>query len=382
MHVVCPKCFIEYDLSDDLSGKRVECECGHKFTASAYNIIKVISAVDLAGADHYQSEIEKFQKQKDLSILAELEPANLYDSNAIVIKNAATGGKIGYVSRYHAAAVAALDGEVLKLSAALYDLSFTSGSIELTIHYDGINKKNRPTQDNILEKYPALNGVCFGKNEPTVPQFAYALKLGINVNKKTFDSISLAIDEAKEHEKKPPIKVSPEDIDILYEKLVSLSPAEAGYMADIKEYHIKLDRKITNKQAEDVLAFIENHHINCPYCKKELNSDMFSMDECIFCDGSFKTLKIPICLDDVPAVSTVGSFLPAAREKKTITFNDGSFIPTKTPQTTQCLHCKKTIDATASICPYCRNTTVKGCTAGCWVLVFVIVIMFFLIKGC
>lgn len=232
MKIQCPKCSREYDLDDSFIGRKVKCDCGEKWY---------------------------LPPQDETAFLLEKRNVAIYSIQDYIIAMKSCKS--------------INQAELSSAEKALFTLD----------------------PDKIIQKYPQFENMCFGKDCPTENQFIYALNLGIDINKKTFSTISAAIDKAKEeNKKKKPVLIDDTDEDLLYEYLVSKSPANDDYIEEIKEYHADLPRKITNAEAEKIIDFLEKHHINCPYCNKLLDSTMFSMESCPFCDKSFKNLKIPI----------------------------------------------------------------------------------------
>ncbi|MBX3448204.1 MAG: hypothetical protein KF777_01520 [Planctomycetaceae bacterium] len=150
----------------------------------------------------------------------------------------------------------------------------------------------------------------WGKPAPTARQFGYACSLGIPLrNGLTKGDLSRLLSEAEQ--KQPPTEEQLEDakelglkvprgiskgaLDDLLEKAdEDQEPADRDQLAIIREYHGVLPRKINYREAEEVIEFLETHHLPCPFCRFEICA---MDDRCCACEKSLKKLKIPIKLE-------------------------------------------------------------------------------------
>lgn len=356
MILICPACFEEYEMPDSIIGQRVECLCGKKWdvvpraenrtlkglfgyklgTAEQISELKSVSAENsICGITHCHIQIDKQGKIQQISAektFKEKQEALLFTKQILIClcrsfnlsphdfkkesdQNSSCSTRYSYLSHFknHFASLIIqhfqCGDQLFFVQVILLEIG-PDYMQDLNIYKDDLITKNKNTDEdfdlsdepvtleNVIEKYPQFANVHFGKDCPTENQFSYALHLGINVDKKTFKSISTAIDKAKASGKqRKPIEVDVEDENVLYQYLVANSPADSNYMEELKELHADLPRPITNAEAEEIIEFLENHHISCPHCRKQLDSIMFSMESCPFCDGSFRNLKIPIFLD-------------------------------------------------------------------------------------
>lgn len=65
-------------------------------------------------------------------------------------------------------------------------------------------------------------------------------------------------------------------------------PATDDQLQTIAEYHGILPRKVTRDEADEVIEFLEEHTLPCPFCKIEI----FAADEkCCACDRKLDKLK-------------------------------------------------------------------------------------------
>ena len=364
MKLICPKCFEEYEVDENLIGQRVECVCGKKWNllpfaqefrvnqlfgykigtkitqeAMVDNLFPVKDSIygikccnikfdnkdkiqEISGVVKVKKATPAILKTKQILIcLCRMFGISPYDFQECEKNDENFTVKYKFeryednhlkslmISRLPISGnefliiVILLDiGPDFKQDLSFFDNVMPSVSKTMSMKSDlsgsGTDFDMPVTAENVIQKYPQFAGVCFGKNCPTQNQFSYALHLGVDVNKKTFSTISTAIDKAKASGRRTQAApVDPDDEEVLYEYLVSVSPAGKEYMDEIKEYHADLPREITNAEAENILEFLENLKINCPYCNKILDSTLFSLDSCIYCNKSFKGLKIPVYLD-------------------------------------------------------------------------------------
>lgn len=363
MKLICPKCFEEYEVDENLIGQRVECVCGKKWNllpfAQEFRANKLFgykigtkiaqeTAVNnlfpvkdsIYGIKYCSIKFDNENKIQEISGAAKakkVKPAILLTKQILIClcrmfgispydfreyerndENFTVKYKFERQENNHLKSLLVsrlpLSGNEFLINVMLLDigpdfkqdLGFIDNIVSPVSKYkpeesdfdfsESHTDFDMPvTTENVIQKYPQFAGVCFGKNCPTQNQFSYALHLGIDVSQKTFSTISTAIDRAKASSRRAqPIQVDLDDEDVLYEYLVSVSPASKEYMDELKEYHADLPREITNGEAEKILDFLEHHKINCPFCHKVLDSTLFSLDSCIYCDKSFKDLKIPI----------------------------------------------------------------------------------------
>ena len=360
MNLICPACFEEYEMPDSIIGQRVECPCGKKWNVLpkaenralkklfGYNLgaeeqtngLRRISAGNsIYGITHCHIQIDKRGKIQQISAeknfkkkqkallftkqiliclcrLFNLSPHDFKKESDLTHSFSTRYSYLSHLKDHFTSLTIQhfqcgdnlflvqiilldLGPDYLQDLSSIYELKDEEDDEEEDDDEGDSEFLTEPaTLENVIEKYPQFADVHFGKDCPTENQFSYALHLGINVDKKTFKSISTAIDKAKASGKqRKPIEVDNEDEDVLYQYLVANSPASSDYMEELKELHADLPRPITNAEAEEIIEFLENHHINCPYCRKQLDSIMFSMESCPFCDGDFRNLKIPIFLD-------------------------------------------------------------------------------------
>lgn len=147
----------------------------------------------------------------------------------------------------------------------------------------------------------------WGNPAPTVRQFGYACSLGVPFrNGLTKGDLSRLLSEAEQ--KQPPNEEQLEDakelglkvprgiskgaLDDLLEKAEEdQEPADRDQLAIIREYHGVLPRKISYREAEEVIEFLETHHLPCPFCRFEICA---MDDRCCDCGKSLKKLRIPI----------------------------------------------------------------------------------------
>lgn len=156
--------------------------------------------------------------------------------------------------------------------------------------------------------------VRWGSPAPSPKQFGYACKLGIPIvdgmDRMTLSSL---LDKAEEKRDRdiPPTKkqldlaksiglpVPPGTskrtlarlIDERLDQQADAAPADKQQLATIRDYHGVLPRAITSGEADQVIAFLEDHYLPCPFCGIEV----CAMDDaCCACDRSLKKLRIPI----------------------------------------------------------------------------------------
>ena len=110
----------------------------------------------------------------------------------------------------------------------------------------------------------------WGNPPPTKKQFGYAISLGVELQHgMTKDSISRAIGDLK--------------------------PATADQLEMIANLHGKLPRKISETEADDVIAFLSDHDYACPFCGEMILAGNAS-ECCMMCGNSLKKVRIPIQL--------------------------------------------------------------------------------------
>lgn len=356
MKIICPECFAEYEVENSLIGRRVECVCGKKWNVhppsqcpnlkSLFNF-KInqqytptpYSVRIPAGSAFYGIEFCDI-KTKDSKIKQIAGEINVKGKQAALLLTKkilmAVGRKCNLSTHDFTESCSSPENPVkysyefrekqfLYLEVSCFSVGKKSFYVQVLLKdgyfdpdkdadppiydpelllpksndYDKelLHKKSRGGKSGgIIEKYPQFSGVCFGTDCPTKRQFAYALALGVDVNGKTFTSISTAIDIAK-NRNRTPVEVDEDDIEALYDYLCDNSPADNDLLKEIKDFHASIPRKITKGEAEEILEFLEKHHIQCPFCGKRLNSIEFGLPSCPYCGNSFDNLVIPLKFD-------------------------------------------------------------------------------------
>jgi len=82
-------------------------------------------------------------------------------------------------------------------------------------------------------------------------------------------------------------------IDEAIEQQRSGEPATKEQLKTIKEYHGVLPRAVTRGEANDVIEFLEDYYLPCPFCRIEICA---TDDECCACNKKLRKMKIPIKL--------------------------------------------------------------------------------------
>jgi len=142
----------------------------------------------------------------------------------------------------------------------------------------------------------SIEWTTFSSNEPTYKQFMYAVRLGVVFPKTvSFNSISGLIEKAKKTRgNKALLKIDEQRIIQLYEKKCSERTADRDSLKYIKEMHGVLPRIVTQKEADDIIEFLEEYRLPCPFCGNEI----FAQDDmCLNCMKKLNGLRIPIELD-------------------------------------------------------------------------------------
>ncbi len=225
----------------------------------------------------------------------------------------------------------------------------------------------RETIENIFNTYPELKkGKFKGDNIPTVRQFTFALRLGVNPSGMTFNTISDAIDEAKESkETHTPYKIT----NVLAEELYGYWCLDKN-ITYLKKHKIVLPHHpnwdITPKQAQELLDFLEDFEFSCPKCGEKYDVGYLDCDDsCYNCECSFKTLKIPIYLDGEDEINP--SIWAKAKSDA---------------QKVKCPKCKEkfsnTSDSKKITCPKCGHVFVdySNWNIGCGCLLIILIIIF------
>lgn len=102
------------------------------------------------------------------------------------------------------------------------------------------------------------------------------------------------LEDAKELGLKVPRGISRAALDELLEKTEEdQAPAERDQLATIREYHGVLPRDITYGEAEEVIKFLFDHTLPCPFCRSKIHAIDTS---CLDCGKSLKQLQITIKL--------------------------------------------------------------------------------------
>lgn len=151
--------------------------------------------------------------------------------------------------------------------------------------------------ENALSEFPDLAGVTFGDPPPTLNQFIFGYRLGIKMNGLTKDTIGPLLEEMKSNKHIQRRSGSEEGLQQIYGEIVDRSPAGQDMLAELREYHVQLPRKVSNREAEAILEMLDDWQGNCPHCGHELDIIMVSMDHCVFCAKSLKSFKVPIEMD-------------------------------------------------------------------------------------
>lgn len=219
-----------------------------------------------------------------------------YDRNAIAVADLESGKKIGYIDRKTATQIALF--QPIKILGKILDIenSVISSQIEIQSALSDNDAKMLYSDPNryIVTLYPPFADFAFGRNPPTFSQFTYALDLGISPNKKTFKSISTAIDKAKKAHCRDKIyaNIPSGHRHLLYSKMIDDSPADADQLREIRELHGCLLHPITCSEAEEIIEIIGNpdYVVLCPFCHKTV----LNQPSCWSCGKSLKDLKIPI----------------------------------------------------------------------------------------
>ncbi len=115
----------------------------------------------------------------------------------------------------------------------------------------------------------------WGDPPPSRKQFGYAMHLEAEITDgMTKWMISDAIDEAIEEQR-------------------SDEPATKDQLRTIKEFHAVLPRAITRGEANEVIEFLEDHYLPCPFCRIQICA---TDDQCCACNKKLNRMKIPIKL--------------------------------------------------------------------------------------
>lgn len=231
-------------------------------------------------------------------ILAQ-EPSNPVDSNAVKVMDASSGKTIGYLDKYSASILAKLKMKSLRGVVQSID-NDENTVIKVVIETllsmeDARDIISGNARRFIARHYPdTFSNAAFGSEPPTLKQFLYALDLGIDPRKKTFTSISTAIEKAEEKGKsKKTFPVPQEHRELLYEAMCSNSPADRDQLKDIKDLHGELSRKITSSEADDVINYLEALNLECPYCHEmTMNGDI-----CFMCGRNLRGMHIQVEID-------------------------------------------------------------------------------------
>jgi len=147
-----------------------------------------------------------------------------------------------------------------------------------------------------LAKWPEFANLRFGESPPTARQFAYAVALGAKLKDGvTFESISRLIDKAKasDHRPKKVDRPSDEEIEIIYHAIAAKGPTLASMLKTIQDYHGVLPRQVSPEEAQQIIEFLEDHYLPCPFCGIEVRA---IDQECSACGKSLRKMRIPIKL--------------------------------------------------------------------------------------
>lgn len=260
----------------------------------------------LAGQEHHPKSKAFLKRNRNNlkrnidceEIILKQEPSNPFDSNAVMVLDA-SGNIIGYLDKSSAAILAKLKmksfrGEVQSIDKD--EIIVIKVVIETFLSIDDARDIITDNAKRFIARHysESLSNAAFGSDPPTLKQFLYALNLGVDPRRKTFTSISTAIDKAKEKKNsRKQFPVQPEHRELLYEVMCSNSPADRDQLKDIKEWHGELLCKITRDEADDVIDFLEDLVFECPYCHGTTSNG----DYCDMCGLSLRGIHIQIDID-------------------------------------------------------------------------------------
>lgn len=130
--------------------------------------------------------------------------------------------------------------------------------------------KRKSQSSSVSGQGSSYDDFKWGDPPPTTKQFGYTKSLGIQI-----------------HDGMTKWTISDEISDATGEN----EPAEMDQLEIIKEYHGVLPRKITRKEADDIIEFLEDYYLPCPFCNEEICA---VDDECCACSRKLNKLRIPI----------------------------------------------------------------------------------------
>jgi len=234
-------------------------------------------------------------------IILKKEPSNPYDSNAIKVLEASSLDKIGYLDRSSAEKLTFL--KVKSFFGIVQSIDKDNNTIIRVVveTFLSIEDAQDIITDNakrLIDRHYSnvLSDASFGSDPPTFKQFSFALDLGVDPRRKTFTSISKAIDRAKGKKgSKKQFPVLPEHRKFLYEVMCNNSPADRELLKDIREWHGEPLRKVTREEACDIVDFLELLDFDCPYCNRKTSNG----DSCDKCGLSLRGIRIQLQIEKI-----------------------------------------------------------------------------------
>ena len=220
---------------------------------------------------------------------------NIFLDNAVVVLEESTEQFLGYIDETSAAKLILLKAR--NISGSILDIKKDDVAIRITAESSQPDNVVKMIEENdsvsIVNSFcPVMSHASFSEKPPTYKQFRYAIDLGIDPRKKSFYSISDAIDSVLEGdvERKGPFPIQNEFRPFVYNVMCKNTPASPEQLETIRELHGKSFRKLSYNEAEEAIDYLSSHTIKCPYCHRKTEN----LDYCDHCDSSLGLVQIPL----------------------------------------------------------------------------------------
>ena len=232
-------------------------------------------------------------------ILLEKDFNNIFLDNAVVVLEESTEQILGFVDETSAAKLILLNaqnitGSILKIKKDDVTIRITAESnqpndvVWMIVNDDYVN---------IVAKFcPIWSNELFEERPLTYRQFSYAIDLGIDPRRKSFFSISDAIDSVLDGdvERNEPLPIQKEYRPFIYKVMCNNMHASKEQLKEIRKLHGKLLRNLSYNEAEEAIDFLRKYTFKCPYCHRKTEN----IEMCFNCGSSLNGVSIPIILNE------------------------------------------------------------------------------------